>query len=485
MELQYSWHQSHDQATVLLVVPYESTEDDVLFVIDRNNIAAGVRGRVPMVKGRLYGGIDPSASTWQLEPRPSGYSGRERTISSISTASTQSSYSVVSDPEILSSFSSAIGSGPASDIEDISGSFSATSSPVFSSPEEHNTVPMFSGRSIQQSSSRPRSPNLCPALSVTSSVSSIDPSSRSGRLLTLHLEKAESAIWPCLISGPAPRALESRTLAPLSSNQAIEQKYNMDPTSLLLLGSDLLDLRREEEEAFEYLLRAWTFGQIPSAALKLVTHYLPPHLAPVSAFVQEDPEPGTVAYYFKCIGGAEGLSEAYLAAGHLYLEGTASKLLARPYSPLSSIRIPAGGPPSSYSVSDTEGWHRDREKAKAYFSCAKALNPSLDAPALFTDEHELRSGASSSGGIGLNMPSLVIDSKESREIVPEPDEPGDQASGLRRRRRGSTVTATKPQQGQDGTWYLYVPGLVGAGTALLVIGVIGAINFSWKKNQSS
>jgi len=37
----------------------------------------------------------------------------------------------------------------------------------------------------------------------------------------------------------------------------------------------------------------------------------------------------------------------------------------------------------------------------------------------------------------------------------------------------------------DGAWYLYVPGLVGAGTALLVVGVIGALSFStWRKNQS-
>ena len=33
----------------------------------------------------------------------------------------------------------------------------------------------------------------------------------------------------------------------------------------------------------------------------------------------------------------------------------------------------------------------------------------------------------------------------------------------------------------DGTWYLYLPGLVGAGTALLVVGLLSLQ--SWRKNQ--
>jgi hypothetical protein len=38
----------------------------------------------------------------------------------------------------------------------------------------------------------------------------------------------------------------------------------------------------------------------------------------------------------------------------------------------------------------------------------------------------------------------------------------------------------------DNAWYLYIPGLVGAGTALLVVGVVGALSFStWRRNQGS
>ncbi|KAI5999443.1 hypothetical protein EDC04DRAFT_2792509 [Pisolithus marmoratus] len=36
----------------------------------------------------------------------------------------------------------------------------------------------------------------------------------------------------------------------------------------------------------------------------------------------------------------------------------------------------------------------------------------------------------------------------------------------------------------DNAWYLCVPSLVGVGTALLVVGIIGALSFSsWRWNQ--
>jgi len=38
------------QATVLLVVPYETQEEDVAVVIEKNYLLAGVRGQQPIVK---------------------------------------------------------------------------------------------------------------------------------------------------------------------------------------------------------------------------------------------------------------------------------------------------------------------------------------------------------------------------------------------------------------------------------------------------
>jgi len=39
----------------------------------------------------------------------------------------------------------------------------------------------------------------------------------------------------------------------------------------------------------------------------------------------------------------------------------------------------------------------------------------------------------------------------------------------------------------EGAWYLYVPGIIGAGTALLVVGIVGVLSFSsWsRRNQGS
>jgi thiamine pyrophosphokinase len=44
---------------------------------------------------------------------------------------------------------------------------------------------------------------------------------------------------------------------------------------------------------------------------------------------------------------------------------------------------------------------------------------------------------------------------------------------------------TKADNIED-AWYFYVPGLIGAGTALLVVGVVGVLSFStWRRNQGS
>jgi hypothetical protein len=134
-------------------------------------------------------------SAWQLEPRKSRLSARERTTSTISTTSTQSSYAFVSDPEISSSFAASLESGQVSDAEENVAPSPALSSPI-SSADEHtssssqrHSIPVTSG---------PASPSLpVHALSSFSSLESLH--SDSGRLVTLHLEKEQSIIWPSLI----------------------------------------------------------------------------------------------------------------------------------------------------------------------------------------------------------------------------------------------------------------------------------------------
>lgn len=184
---------------------------------------------------------------WQLEPqRVRHLSARERTNSTTSTASTHSSYAFVSDPDISSSFAASLESGPVSDAEDAS----AASPFGFASPN-----PSSGGNS------HPVSRSVSPGhalRSLPSSYSSLESlhSHRSRRLLTLHLEKKRSGIWPSLIAGPVPE-----TLSPPIANSVVfdasdelEHQYNMDPTSLILIALELLDIRKDKEEAFEYFL---------------------------------------------------------------------------------------------------------------------------------------------------------------------------------------------------------------------------------------
>lgn len=93
---------------------------------------------------------------------------------------------------------------------------------------------------------------------MTSSYSSLESlhSPHSGRLLTLYLEKDQSVIWPSLIIGPVPD-----TMSPPVANSVVfdashelEHQYNMDPTSLVLIGLELFDIRKDQEEAFEFFL---------------------------------------------------------------------------------------------------------------------------------------------------------------------------------------------------------------------------------------
>ncbi|KAK7690792.1 hypothetical protein QCA50_005892 [Cerrena zonata] len=257
-------------------------EEDINVRIERHLIVAGVRGQAPLLKGRLYGTIDVPNSAWQLEPHQSRLSARERTLSGTSSASTQSSFAVVTDPEISSSFAASLENGLTSDVDDLDFSSPALSSPVSSSVDENHHFPSASAsasRRRQRYAYQPVSPQRAgPSASVASSYSSVE-SLHTGatRLLTLHLEKAESMIWPSLVVGPVPEALSSTdvSLYPWEASSASEAKYNMDPTSLVLIGLDLSDIRENKSEAFEYFVRAWHQAHVPSATVRLAAHYLP------------------------------------------------------------------------------------------------------------------------------------------------------------------------------------------------------------------
>ena len=211
--------------------------------------------------------------------------------------------------------------------------------------------------------------------------------------------------------------------------------------------------------------------------MRLVSHYLPLPVATSLGLNTENQARGTAGYYLKCVGGSRGLAQLYLEAGLLHLEGAASTLLASSYSSLSSIRMPLH---SQIGEGGAEAWRRDREAAGHFFEQARVLQPNLDIPAL-PAESELE----------LEMPSMHLapDSIESKESVYTDSEP--EAPTIRRRRKkAEQALLDKTSAGLDdmeNAWYLYIPGIIGAGTALLVVGIVGALSLStWsRRNQGS
>jgi hypothetical protein len=220
-----------------------------------------------------------------------------------------------------------------------------------------------------------------------------------------------------------------------------------------------------------YYRRAWHQARVPSATIRLTTHYLPSQTAFEFTEPDENVSRGTTTYYLQCIGGPAGLAQLYLEAGQLHLEGAAKPLLSSSYSTLSSIRMPPHVPPGE---DGNESWRRDREAANQYFERARTLQPGLEVPLLPPESTP-----------ELEMPSLEIQPSAPASAYSGDSHPD---TGVRRRRKKEEMTLLDDVKTDDtdSSWYLYVPGLVGAGTALLVVGVVGALSFStWRRNQGS
>ncbi|KAI0090172.1 hypothetical protein BDY19DRAFT_938835 [Irpex rosettiformis] len=539
-EQSYSWHQSHDQATVLFLVPYDTDEEDIHVIFDHHHLVAGVRGQQPLVKGRLYGSVDIPNSSWQLEPRASRLSARERTTSTTSTASTQSSFAFVSETDASNDISLVASLDFNSDWED-SLSSPALSSPISLTAEGGTAFPLHHAtrRRPQFTTSHPVSPHatntsLSGPSSIPSSISSLESlHAGTGRLLTIHVEKAESMIWPSLIVGPVPEALSPSpgSVYPWNASPSTESGYNIDPTSMVLIGLDLFDIRDEIDEAFEYFVRAWHQAHVPSAIVRLASHYLPVNMVTAELLSEsvtlpaipssgsslsfstntnpiDDSSTGSrpgqqspplcLAYYLQRLGGRDPLAQLYLEAGLLFLDGSASGLLASSYAGLSSLRTPTQ--PHGAPGNPTEAWRRDQEIARRFFDRARQLRPELDVPLLpsssdpGSEQGSNTSATPPSAGSGpehqLQIPTIDLSASQLHGLPESP---------LRKRRRArkeeqrysgppssaSAVEAKEHSMGEeeDNTWYLYLPGLVGAGTALLVVGFLSFS--SWRKGQSS
>ncbi|KAH6913031.1 thiamine pyrophosphokinase [Coprinopsis sp. MPI-PUGE-AT-0042] len=440
----YSWHQSHDQATVLLMVPYDTQDEDLSVVIDRQYLVVGVKNHPPTIKGKLYSTVDTASSVWQLERHASRLSTRDRTISN---------YFHSFHPILVS------------DAED-SGSSAAVSPTLLQGELERSRNVPPRRRLPSNITSRDVSPGHGPVfrgVQMPSSFSSLESlhSPQSGRLLTIHLEKDKSIIWPSLIVGSVPDSLSpnlANTVVFVGSEE-LEHQYNMDPTSLALIGLEHADIRKDKEEAFEYFF-------VPSATMRLVSLYFP---------LNATDGPGVhFLITFRCIGGIGGLAQLYLEAGLLHLEGAASSLLAASYSSLSSLRIPLQ-PPSAVDAGGTEGWKRDREAAARYFQRARSLQPDLDVPVI-PPEGGIGGDTNEQEELAVQMPSIDLAGSVTPESVHTDPASDHEVPMVRRRRKKAEMEVIerteKLGEDIDNAWYLYIPGLVGAGTAILVLGVV-------------
>lgn len=268
--------------------------------------------------------------------------------------------------------------------------------------------------------------------------------------------------------------------------------------------------------------RSWYYLHTPFSALRLVTHYLPattiipsPNLSTPSASSSTPPalpRRGTVEYYVHCIGGTTALAQLFVEAGFAHLDGIATKLLTTDYSPVDSLRE-SKAPASAQRVeSSTTIWKRDRMSARTYFERARKLAPSMDGTIPYLPEETDLRGVDRPGRADpfayektpyaeagaepperateqeLQMPSIYVEQSQTIRSDTNKEEVKPDSTVRMRKRRQQASNALFDQTGseeEDSTWYLYLPGLVGAGTALLVVSVVGALSFqSWRKNNN-
>jgi hypothetical protein len=237
--------------------------------------------------------------------------------------------------------------------------------------------------------------------------------------------------------------------------------------------------------------RAYHHARNPSAVMRLVAYYFP-LAAPLDPSATPTPPQlkGSTVYHDNCVGGSAGLARLYVEAGSLYLEGAADILLSSTYSALSSIRSSTS---TVHADGGIAGWKRDRDLARKYFERARTLDPDLEVPVVPPEI-----GEEPGSGTELLMPSIEIKTTVGKRGSSE----GGSATSKTRRRPGTVRANAKEREETealapsiakesstmsagyedvDSPWYLIVPGLVGAGTALLVVTAIGLS--SWRRSQ--
>ncbi|KAH8925706.1 hypothetical protein BT69DRAFT_1348562 [Atractiella rhizophila] len=281
----YTWHQSHDQATVLFLIPASLSKADIDIRIEQNHVIARTRLKYPssdggeeskwvdVIKGRLYRPIDKYNSLWQLEKSTSYRPTSSFTGSGFSTRASSPVHgesSITGSPSSSRSRSSggsfAVVGNPGSD-QGSKDERSLQSSGVFvkASAESLVQVAHATERSTSISASLHSLPtststDASPPASMSQSNYSRPNEALEEKLLTLHLEKLSPEIWQHLI------------VAPISGGkEGSEDEYDVDVTSMALIGTS--KLQTDRLKAFDYLMRAYQQGKSPLATVTLVNTF--------------------------------------------------------------------------------------------------------------------------------------------------------------------------------------------------------------------
>lgn len=164
--------------------------------------------------------------------------------------------------------------------------------------------------------------------------------------------------------------------------------------------------------------------------------------------------------YLRRIGGNPSLAKLYWVVGNVFMQGLGPALSG-------STSTISNSPFSLHDAAASVGSNLpDVETARRYFRRARVLDPSLDIPEPTDDKDVLR----------LVMPSMDLDPGQSATTVLKDETMIGSARLERRRRRERRLSD------DEGQWsYLYLPGLVGAG---LAIGVVGIMSATWWRSSS-
>ncbi|KIS71118.1 uncharacterized protein UMAG_11853 [Mycosarcoma maydis] len=78
----YGWtfHQSHDQATVLFLVPYAVSPGDLDIRIASDHVSASIPNHPPILHAKLYGRVNTETSTWRIADRDRSRKRRSRSF---------------------------------------------------------------------------------------------------------------------------------------------------------------------------------------------------------------------------------------------------------------------------------------------------------------------------------------------------------------------------------------------------------------------